>query len=68
MNDLNIYDDSRNRGLEVLLYKLENDEEPTPKVKRKCGIKFTIPLLFNQEFHFQFETFIIKRPIFSGKE
>ena len=68
MNDLNIYDDSRNRGLEVLLYQPENDEPPKPEVKRKCELKFTIPLLSNQEFHFQFETFIIKKPKFSGKE
>jgi hypothetical protein len=68
VNDLNIYDDSRNRGLEVLLHQIESDESPNQEMKRKCGFKFTIPILFNQEFHFQFETFIIKKPKFSGKE
>ncbi|MCJ7647234.1 MAG: hypothetical protein MUP85_01350 [Candidatus Lokiarchaeota archaeon] len=68
MNDLNIYDDSRNRGLEVLLHQIESDESPNQEMKRKCGVKFTIPILFNQEFHFKFETFIIKKPKFSGKE
>jgi hypothetical protein len=68
VNELNIYDDSRNRGLEVLLHQIESDELHNQEMKRKCGFKFTIPILFNQEFHFQFESFIIKRPKISGKK
>lgn len=67
MSDLNIYDDSRNRGLEVLLYSLESEETPNIEVNRKCELNFTIPLLFNQELHFKFKTFITKVPKSTGR-
>ena len=68
MNDLNIYDDSRNRGLEVLLYQPEKIPEITQDEQRKFKFKLKIPLFFDREFHFQFESFTNKRPKLSGKE
>ena len=66
MNELNIYDDSRNRGLEVLLYQPEKDPEITQEEQPK--FKFKIPLFFNRELHFQFDFFIKNIPKFSGKK
>lgn len=68
MNELNIYDDSRNRGLEVLLYQPEKNSEITQKDQRKFKFKFKIPLFFDREFHFQFESSINKRPKLSGEK
>lgn len=68
MKELNIYKDGRDRGLEVLLYNNKeeasyiNQEEP-----KKFKLKIRIPLPFNREFTFQFETYIIKKHKLSGK-
>lgn len=64
MKDINIYSDSRNRGLEVLLYKKEKTLQQESK---KFKLELVIPLPFNREFNFQFETFISKKPKSSGK-
>ena len=66
MKDINIYDDSRNRGLEVLLYKEEEKKTPQQEPK-KFKLELVIPLPFNREFNFQFETFISKKPKPLGK-
>lgn len=56
MSDLNIHKDSRNRGLEVLLYNLEEEEQPALENEhRKCKLTVNIPLLFGREFHFHIE-------------
>lgn len=56
MTDINIHKDSRNRGLEVLLYNLEEEVDQTlDNEHRKCKLKVRIPLLFGREFHFQCE-------------
>lgn len=68
MNDLNIYDDSRNRGLEVLLYQPEKISEVTENEQRKFKFKFRFPLFFNREFYLQFESFINIKPKLSEKE
>lgn len=68
MNDLNIHNDSRNRGLEVLLHQLEEDSQIFQDEQEKFKFKFSVPLLFNREFHFQFESFIKKIPKLSGKD
>jgi hypothetical protein len=68
VNDLNIYDDSRNRGLEVLLYQTEKNSQINQDEQGKFKLKFTLPLPFGREYHFQFESFIIKRPKISGKK
>ena len=68
MNELNIYDDSRNRGLEVLLYQTEKNSEVAQDERRKFKLKFILPLPFGREYYFQFESFIIKRPKISGKD
>jgi hypothetical protein len=64
VKDINIHDDSRNRGLEVLLYKQEKESQQESK---KFKLELMIPLPFNREFNFQFETFISKKPKSLGK-
>lgn len=59
MTDINIHKDSRNRGLEVLLYNLEEEEDQTlDNEHRKCKLTVNIPLLFGREFHFHIEFYI----------
>lgn len=50
MKELNIYNDTRNRGLEILLYNPEKKEEVQEEPKK---FKITISL-FNREFNFEF--------------
>jgi len=63
VKDINIYNDSRNRGLEVLLHTTEKKQQEPKNFK----LELAIPLPFNREFNFQFETFIRKKPKSSGK-
>lgn len=67
MNDININDDLRDRGLEILLYKKEKDLQSQQKDLKKFKLNFVIPFLFNREFNFKFEAFIIKKHKPSGK-
>jgi len=55
---LNIYEDSRNRGLEVLLYQPDNYPKKLTNDKTRFKFKFQIPFIFNKVFHFKFETYI----------
>jgi hypothetical protein len=55
VKQINIYDDTRDRGLEVLLYHKEKELKTEDN---KFKLKFLIPLLFNREFNFQFEFYI----------
>lgn len=61
MNNLNIYDDSRNRGLEVLLYQPEKNEQNPQDENKKFKLKFSLPILFNKVLYFQFESFITNK-------
>jgi hypothetical protein len=58
MSDINIHKDSRNRGLEVLLYHQEKEPVPSENDEGKCKLKLGIPLLFGRKFHFQLEFYI----------
>jgi hypothetical protein len=64
VKDINIYNDSRDRGLEVLLYKEEKTLQQEPK---KFKLELVIPFPFNREFNFQFETYISKKSKSSGE-
>ena len=66
MNNINIHNDSRDRGLEVLLYKKEKDLDKSQKELKKFKLKFVIPLPFSLEFNFQFETYIVQKHKPSG--
>ena len=60
MNKLNIHKDSRDRGLEVLLYQVETEDLPSlDNNQKKCKLKVKLPLLFGREFHFYIEFYII---------
>lgn len=52
---LNIHNDSRNRGLEVLLYHPEKKAEDN---KKRFQLKIKIPIWKQKEIHFQFDSFI----------
>ncbi len=64
MNEINIYKDNRDRGLEVLLYQKEKELK---NEKQKFRLKFLIPFLFNREFNFQFEFYITQKTKLSGE-
>ncbi len=68
MNDININNDSRNRGLEVLLHQPEKSLQINQDEQPKFKLKLLLPLLFGREFHFQFETYINKKPKLSEKK
>jgi hypothetical protein len=67
VSDLNINDDSRDRGLEILLYKKEKNSHSPQKDFKKFKLNFVIPFPFGREFNFHFEAFIIKKHKPSGK-
>lgn len=58
MNDLNIHKDSRNRGLEVLLYHPEKVIDTSQNEIQKFKLSFTIPFFSHKEFTFHFEFFM----------
>lgn len=65
MSDLNIYEDSRNRGLEVFLHQPEKEPEDE---NEKFKINLKIPLCLDRYFHFQIEFFTTKKSKFLEKE
>ena len=68
MNNLNINNDSRNRGLEVLLYQTEKSLQIHQNEQSEFKLKFKVPLFFRREFHFQFEFYINKKPKLSEEK
>jgi hypothetical protein len=63
---LNIHEDTRDRGLEVLLYCPEKKvvkEEP----KKSFKFKVRVPIPFTRELYFHFETFITDNSTLSEK-
>lgn len=61
MNDLNIYNDSRNRGTEVLLYRQEKSSNTIENNIKGFRLKLTIPFFFQKRFSFRFE-FLVESP------
>lgn len=61
MSELN--KDTRDRGLEVLLYQIQKEENPSliENEPRKCKLTVNLPLLFGREFHFHIELYFTKR-------
>ena len=66
MNNLNINNDSRNRGLEVLLYQPEKNSQSHQNEQSEFKLKFKVPLFFRREF--QFEFYINKKPKLSEEK
>lgn len=63
MSDVNLNKDTRDRGLEVLLYQIKREEDdllqsPVEHNQRKCKLTINLPLLFGREFHFHIEFYI----------
>lgn len=63
MNEINIYEDSRNRGLEILLHHPEENLDNDDRFK----FKIKIPI-FQWTFNFQIEFFMTKKTKFLEKE
>lgn len=55
---INIHKDSRNRGLEVLLYHPEKKSEVLNNDRNTFKINLKIPLFFKREFNLNLEVFL----------
>lgn len=55
---INIHDDTRNRGLEVLLYQPEKTPDPIVDDKKRFRVEIVLPLFFGKKFNFNFEIYI----------
>lgn len=67
MSDININEDSRDRGLEVLLYHPEKNPEQNDENK-KFKLNLKLPLCFERYLNFQVEFFMTKKSTFLEKE